>query len=254
MQALRILQNYLWLAPAMLQVCVLGIMIRRKLYRQFPFFSFYNLECALSAAIIFPMYLSSQVSGNIWARAYLADTALNTALRFAVIYEIYAHVFDNYAALKRLGKPIFRGALLLLLAVALVAAAQTNGHDPDFGMYALHTFEQTASILQAGLLLILFLFSTYVGLSWRNYVFGMALGLGTYASVKLAAAALQQASLLASGNMYVNLAVMGTFHFAVLIWLFYLLAADPSLNRFTRDLPVHNLELWNKELQRLSTK
>ena len=180
----------------------------------------------------------------------MANAALNTALRFAVIYEIYAHVFDNYAALKRLGKPVFRGALLLLLAIALVAAASTKGHDPHFVMNALHVLEQTASILQVGLLLALFLFSAYIGLSWRNYVFGTALGLGIFASVKLAVAALRS-SLVASGNLYLNLVVMGSFHFAVLVWLFYLLAPEPGLNRATR-IPDNNLELWNKELQRFS--
>jgi hypothetical protein len=44
---------------------------------------------------------------------------------------------------------------------------------------------------------------------------------------------------------------MGGFHFAVLVWLFYLLAPEPGLNRVI-GIPDHNLELWNKELQRLS--
>jgi len=250
MQPLMLLRNYLWLAPALLQIGVLGIMVRRKLHRRFPFFSLYNLECVLSVAVLFSMYVSRYASGEIWWRVYLLDTALSTTLRFAVIYEIFAHVFDNYAVLRRLGKPVFRGALLLLLVVALLTAVQTKDRDPYFAMYALHVLQQTASILQAGLLLILFLFSAYIGLSWRNYAFGMALGLGIFASVKLAAAALE-GSFVASGNLYINLVVMGSFHFAVLVWLFYLLAPEPGLNRAI-GIPDHNLELWNKELQRLS--
>jgi len=251
MNSLMLLRSYLWLAPAVLQIGVLGVMVRHKLHRRFPFFSLYNLECVLGTAVTFLMYLSPHVSGEMWWRTYLADTALNTAFRFAVVYEIYAHVFDNYAALKRLGKPIFRGALLVLLAIALVAAAQTHQHGPDFAMYVLHTLEQTASILQAGLLLVLFLFSAYIGLSWRNYVFGMALGLGIYASVKLAVAALQSSSVVASGNVYRNLVVMGSFHFAALVWLFYLLVPEAAFNE-TNGIPEHNLELWNKELERLT--
>jgi len=250
MNSLMLLRSYLWLAPAVLQIGLLGVMVRHKLHRRFPFFFFYNLECVLGTVVTFLMYLSPHVPGELWARTYFVDIALGTALRLAVIYEIYAHVFDNYAALKRLGKPIFRGVLLLLLVVALVAATQTQQHGPDFAMYVLHTLEQTASILQVGLLLVLFLFSAYIGLSWRNCVFGMALGLGIFASVKLAAAALRS-SLVASGNLYLNLVVMGSFHFAVLVWLFYLLAPEPGLNRAT-GIPDNNLELWNKELQRLS--
>jgi len=225
-------------------------MVRHHLHRRFPFFFLYNLECVFSVAAMFAMY-SWRVPGKFWGWTYLADTALNTALRFSVIYEIYAHVFDNYAALKRRGKLIFRGALLGLLAIALVAASQSHQQGPDFAMYALHVLEQTASILQVGLLLVLFLTSAYIGLSWRNYVFGMALGLGIYASVKLAAAALQSSSVVASGNVYLNLVVMGSFHVAVLIWLFYLLVREPALN-YAIGMPEHNFELWHKELERLT--
>jgi len=251
MHPVLLLRYYLWLAPAVLEVGVLGVMVRQKSHRKFPFFFLYNVQCVLSVASMFSMYLSPHVSGEVWWRAYLLDTALKTALRFAVIWEIYAYVFRNYAALKRLGKPIFRGSLLLLLAIALVAASRTHQQGPDYGMYVLHTLEQTASILQAGLLFVLFLFSAYVGLSWRNYVFGMALGLGIFASVKLAVAALQSSSVVASGNVYRNLVVMGSFHFAVLVWLFYLLAPEPTLSPAI-GIPEHNLELWNKELQRLT--
>jgi hypothetical protein len=38
----------------------------------------------------------------------------------------------------------------------------------------------------------------------------------------------------------------------ILIWLFYLLAADVSANQLTPNLDDHNLELWNRELQRIS--
>jgi len=250
MSPLLLLRNYLWLAPAVLQIGVLGVMVRHRLHRRFPCFFLYTSECVFSVAAMFAMY-SWRVPGKLWGWTYLADMALNTALRFGVIYEIYAHVFDNYAALRQRGKPIFRGALLVLLAIALVAAGQSHQQRPDFAMYALHVLEQTASILQVGLLLVLFLSSAYIGLSWRNYVFGMALGLGIYASVKLGAAALQSFSLVASGNVYRNLVVVGSFHVAALVWLVYLLVPEPTLSPAV-GIPEHDLELWNKELQRLT--
>jgi len=248
---LLLFRNYLWLAPAVLQIGVVGVMARHKLHRRFPLFFVYNLECAFAAAAMFVMWYLWQVPGKVWGYSYLVAMALDTAVRFGVVYEIYAHVFDNYAALKRFGKPIFRGALLVLLAIGLVAAGQSHQQHADFAMYALHVLEQTASVLQVGLLLVLFLLSAYIGLSLRNYVFGIALGLGIYASVKLAVAALQSSSLVSSGNVYRNLVILGSFHFAVLVWLFYLLVPEPVLSRAI-GIPDHNLELWNKELERLS--
>jgi len=49
----------------------------------------------------------------------------------------------------------------------------------------LKLLDRTVSLVQCGLVLILFVFSTYFGLSWRNYAFGSGLGLGIFASVQL---------------------------------------------------------------------
>jgi hypothetical protein len=250
MPTLLLLRNFLWVAPAVLQVIVLVVLVRRDLHRQFPFFSLYALQGSVFTAVLFPMYLF-HVPGKIWAPTFFVGNALNTAIRFGIVYEIYSHVFNNYAAVRSMGKGIFRGGLLLLLAVAVMVASKSKDNNAYFAMYVFHVIEQTASVLQAGLLLILFAFSAYVGLSWRNYSFGIALGLGIYAIVKLATAALQ-ASVVASGNLYTNLVVMGTFQIAVLIWFFYLLVPEVSGNQSLSSLPDHDLELWNKELQRLT--
>ncbi len=250
MHFLTLLRDYLWVAPAIFQVAIVVVMARRGLYRKFPFFFVYNLECILGPVTLFAMYLSSGVSGRAWVSVYFLDTSLSTALRFAVIYEIFNSLFSSYAALSRFGRPVFRGTILLLLGVSIALAIFTKGKDADFPMYALHVLEQSVSILQVGLLVVLFSISAYIGLSWRSGVFGMALGLGTYASVKLGAAALQAYGV-GSGNTFVNLIVMGAFHVSVLIWLYYVYAKEPARVRPITGIPEHNLEVWNEELQRL---
>jgi hypothetical protein len=97
--------------------------------------------------------------------------------------------------------------------------------------------------------MVLFLFSAFAGLSWRNFVFGIGLGLGIYASVKLAAAALQAAMLFRNGSPYVNVAVMGAFHLAQWIWLAYLLMPE---QRPTWTPSPADIADWNRELQRFS--
>jgi hypothetical protein len=246
---------FLWLVQVPLSIFLMALMVRRGLHRQFRFFFAYILEVTLAIVVFFFIYHAAKywhvlhITWGTYGYGYFGEEALNTALRFGVIYEIFAHVFDSYPALQKLRKPVFRWALLLLLAIGLVVAAFTRGHDRYFSMYAMHVLEQTASILQVGLLMVLFLFSAYAGLSWRNFVFGIGLGLGIYACIKLAAAALQAVLLLPDGSPYVNAAVMGAFDVADVIWIVYLLMPE---DRPQATPPGQNIDDWKKELQRLS--
>jgi hypothetical protein len=243
----------LWLAQIPLCVLLMALMVCSGFYRQFPFFFSYNLEAAVATIIFFFFFHAAKYwhiphfTWSVYGYGYFVEQAVNTALRFAVIYEIFANVFNSYVPLKGMGKPIFRSALLLLLVIALALAALTPRHDPYFSMYALHVLEQTASILQVGLLVVLFVFSAYAGLSWRNFVFGGGLGLGVYASIKLAVAALQSAMVIQNGSKLVNVLLMGAFDMAVMIWLFYLLMPDPA----SAPPADQNIADWNRELQRL---
>jgi hypothetical protein len=45
--------------------------------------------------------------------------------------------------------------------------------------------ERAIRIMQCGMLLLLYLFSHHVGITWRNQLFGVILGFGVYASLNL---------------------------------------------------------------------
>jgi hypothetical protein len=115
----------------------------------------------------------------------------------------------------------------------------------------MNMMDRTALILQTGLLAGLFLFSRYLTLSWRNQVFGIALGLGVYATVDLVAAAI----LSQTGFLHADLldyASMAAYHGSVLIWIFYLLRRERNQSDDVQDLPTHHdVEAWNQELERL---
>lgn len=249
MHWLRLLMYYFWAGSALLQGVILLAMLRRKIHTQFPVFFLYTAFEMAQSLTGFVMNFLPAVSNTTWARQYFVTLAISTALRFGVIYEIFHHLFRNYSTLERLGKPLFRGTLLLFLVVAVVLAYLTRGNYTD-GMGPLHLLEQTASIMQSGLLLSLFVFSAYIGLSWRNYVFGIALGMGIYSSVKLAAAAMQS-SLVPSGSIYINLLTMGTYHICVLVWIAYLLLPGRKPFISLTAGPTQDIDSWNQELRRL---
>ena len=245
-----LLWNYLLIVPHLLLVVVLIALIRRKLYRQFPMFLAFIASEILQAAVIIPLLLSRSVTGKQYAVAYFCALALSTALRIGIIHEIFAHMFRNYAALSQFGKPLFRWVTVALLLAGLALAAYAGGHDLVQVTSIANVLDRAANILQCGLLVGLFFFSSYLGLSWRSYLFGIALGVGIAAATDLVVAAIRSQT----GYTYMvflNYVTMATYHCCVLIWMFYLLAPERVSHYNLKTVPENNLETWNQELQRL---
>jgi len=131
-----------------------------------------------------------------------------------------------------------------------VLALYTGGNQFNRFMLVVNLLDRAASIAQCGLLLGLFLFAAYMGLSLRSNVFGIALGLGIYSAVTLAAAAIRT-QFGYVGITALNYITMATYHVSVVIWLVYLWAPEHSTQYAAKTVPEHDLEAWNKELQRL---
>jgi hypothetical protein len=244
-----LLWYYLLVVPHLLLVVVLVALLRRGVYRQFPIFCAYIAFEITQFVVLFAMLRSSK-SGVAYGIGYSVGLTLSTALRFGIIHEIYGHLLRNYAALHRFGTPLFRWITVGLLLIAVLVAWGAGGTDPSWILFVVHVLDRTASIVQCGLLLGLFLFSAYLGLSWRSHVFGIALGMGVFASVELAASAIRAQTGFVY-NAYLNYATMATYHLCVLVWIFYLWAPERSPQYKVRTVPEHDLESWNQELQRL---
>jgi hypothetical protein len=103
--------------------------------------------------------------------------------------------------------------------------------------------------VQSGLLVLLFLFASYFGLTWRNYVFGIALGFGLIATVELLASALAAQSTSFAWAVF-DLVPRVAYVLGSIIWVAYLLSPEPARAEL-KTLPQHDLEKWNRELLQL---
>lgn len=251
MHSLRLISDVMWAASALLEFAVVALILRSKSPFPFPFFLTYVAVDGCVGAILLVLGKIPWVPGPFWWRVYIAGIGIATALRFCVIYEVFEHVFRTHAALNRIGRTVFRVALLVFFLGGIGIAALTHSNEVYKAMAILHLLQETASILQVGLLSSLFIFTIFLGLRWRNFAFGIALGLDVYAAANLAAAAIK-AHLGLSGSMLLNIATLGVYNLCGLIWIFYLVAPERSLSRSIPKLPDHDLDLWNKELQRLT--
>jgi hypothetical protein len=258
MSASVMLFYYLWIVPHVLEGIILFAMIRRGLHRQFPmFFLYISFEIA-QCFCLFGVSQYVSYFGPVYFQVYAVGLAISTAIRFAVIYELFCHFFRRYPGISGAGKLLFRGASLVLLLVALGLAASAPGKTPTPGVneatyitLRTTTFaaDRAVSVLQGGLLISLFLFSRYFVLSWRSPAFGIALGMGTFAIAEFATTALRL--YVDISNKVYDRAAMGLYHLCVLIWILYVVRAEPELRFELKSLPKYDLEIWNRELERL---
>lgn len=248
-----LLSHFFWIGCVPCQAILFVLLVRRGVHRQFPMFAIYTGWSVLKSGTLLAINYMPAFTGDDYHRAFTVGAVGDTALGFCVIYEIFNYVLKDYPAARELGARLFRWAtvvlLLITIALAWYAPASGSGH----AMAVFYVLQRTVSILQSGLLIFLFLFSRSLGLSWRSYAFGIALGFGIYASVNLGTAAIRSQIEATATNLSTDILTListGKYLFCILLWMTYLLAQERQPKAPTRPLPPHDLENWNRELQR----
>ncbi len=212
-------QTIFWIAHPILESGLAAIMLRRKLHRQFPVFFAYILSQVVNFAILFPIFKSGPEHYEAYFYAYWIGAAVSLAIGFKVIHEIFLDVFRPYHTLKDLGTVLFKWAALVMLLVAMVVAASSQAGSNTPITQAVITVQRCVRVIQCGLILFLLVFSRYLGVSWRQHSFGIALGFGGFASVELAAVALYSGGQIQPGLL--NTLNTSAYIFSIATWIGY---------------------------------
>jgi hypothetical protein len=233
--------NALWMAHPVLQMCVAGVMFRRKLHRTFPVFFVYLLSQILIFATVYPIYRFGNY--ELFFYTYWICIGISVVIGFKVIHEIFLDVFRPYHALRDLGSVLFKWAGLVMLLVAVVVAAASPATEQGPLVQAVLTVQRCIRVTQVGLILFLLVFSRYLGVSRRQHSFGIALGFGSFAIIELMLIALRAAAYMS--EIQVSLTNMAAYNCTVLIWLGFALSKSPS-----RDDPASLLmsQRWDRSL------
>jgi|SRR5579884_782478 len=204
-------------------------MIKRKLYRNFPYFFAYIVAQLLIFAALFPAYLMD--ASTFYFFAYWATTAMSVALGFKVIHEIFLDIFRPYYTLKDLGSVLFKwaGLVMLLVAGVMSASSRVGPNDPDPLIQAILTLQRSVRVVQCGLVFFLLVFSKYLGISWKQRSFGIALGFGGFATIELCVIALCSGGYIS--QMTLNLANMWAYNLAIVSWIAYCFMNSPARER-----------------------
>jgi hypothetical protein len=113
-----------------------------------------------------------------------------------------------------------------MLLVAGVVSVSTNSSDSAPWVEAILTAQRCVRIIQVGMVLFLLFFARYLGVSRRQYSFGIALGFGCFAMVELSLVASWVGDHL--NNLSMGLVNMAAYNCTLLIWLGYTLAKSPA--------------------------
>jgi len=248
-----LLRYYVWIAPHLLLGFYLWSFSRRGLYKQFPwFFAYIGFELiqfvglfALDTAGIW--YPGNRLLLYRWILVW--SQGISSLISFGVIYELMNRIILARSALSETLRPVVRwsGAVLLLLAAVASAYLKVG---VEMVVNAFQILDFSTSVLQVGLLTILFFFSRVLRISWGSLPVGIALGLGIVGCVELSTAPLFSVF---GAHRYALIDVVrgAGFHVGVLVWLGYLVLPERQ-PRFAGEPPqTSDLESWDQELQRI---
>jgi hypothetical protein len=239
---------YLWIAPHALLAVVSVIMFLKRLHRKFPLFFAYSLYETLGFLLRFATYRVGLGPRGLYRYVFLVTAAGSTALRFGIIQEIFNNVFHNYPRLGTLAAVSMRWVTGLLVLAAILSAVYSRATVSNSLLAGIALLDRSVAIIQAGLLLFLFLFSRIFGISWRSYTFGVALGFAIFASTELAVWAVRLTNLTEHSANLLDLLPTGSYHVSVLVWLGYLLKAEKPVG--AAPPPAPEIDQWSVELER----
>ena len=253
LQAHSFLWYYLWVAPNVYLLALAFLLWKRGFSHRFPAFLAFAVLGAVADLAVVAADIAPFVSPVDFWRVDWACLLVESVLKFIVIGEVLSLVLTAYPSLGRLGRTFVSGFGAVLVLLAALVAAFARGDSSVWLISGYHIVEQTVFIVQLGLILSVLLFAAYFRLAWDRLSFGIVLGLGisacghlvTWALVANASPTDHQRTLLAFFNM-------ATYNVCVLIWFYYLLVPKRvSALPPAPALPDTNLDLWNRELERL---
>src|SRR5215472_4351194 len=150
----------LWLTSLALDGLLLAVLIGKRLWVRFPLFTAYCAWNFLETVIFYSLARRPAV----YLPLYPIAESISILLGLAIVYEVFNHLLSMHTALRRLARVVFRLAVvvLLMLAGAIIYAHVPFNFAANVRM-AILIMEEPARVLEVGLLLFLFVFSSTFG-------------------------------------------------------------------------------------------
>jgi len=243
---------YLWIAPHLLLGIFLVFLLRRRLQRQLPIFTSYVVFELIQFLVLFTLSLHSPFPDAIYQWALVVGAGIGSLLQLGVIYELANELLLSRSRLTSALRPVLQVILALLVLGAAAGCGAFSGISVQRATSIFQIIDFASNLIEAGMVLSLFVFARALRVKWHSWVAGVALGLGVSASIDLISAALRAGW----GNrafIAVDVTQMAAFHACAVIWLvsLFLTRTEPFPHG---KLNLSDLESWDQELQRMVSR
>jgi hypothetical protein len=216
--------HYLFTLLPFVKAGIAFVFFRRKLHLRFPLFFSYLIYGAVASGTLFVLHGGSY---KTYFNAYWVSAALYTVLGFAVVYEAFMTMFRQHHGLQDFGSVLFRWATVVGIFMAITMVAGNPGADAHRVISFILSAERAIAVVQCGLLFLLVLFATPLGITWRHQLFGIILGLGVYSSIYFIL--LTQRARALFGDPGFNLLNISAQYFALICWFVYARMPVPAI-------------------------
>jgi hypothetical protein len=238
----------LWLVVAPLQGAIAYRMWQRKNYREYPLFFAYTLEQLVRFAILFYCYQLNLRSS--YMHAYAALQAIESILQIGIIFELVSDVLRPYEGIRQIGPVVMRMASVFFLFAAILVAGYSTGADSYKFLGHLFAMERSASIVQAGLLLLMAAASSVMALEWKPRTLWIALGLGLFTGVNLIGYTLRFHFGIGA-QQSLSLVCNGVYDCAVMLWVYAFYAAPKLVIEAPLPAAGWDVQSWNRTLSEM---
>src|SRR5258708_333204 len=174
----KLLFFYLWIAPHLLLMVVAVLLLKKRLYTNFPVFTLYTCYEIAEFVLLLAMAVTGLNRGALLIPVYLVTLGISTALRFGVLQEVFNNIFREHVQLHALARISLRWTTGFLLATAVLGSIFAFAQTSDSAIADVAWLGRGIALIQGGFGLFLPMFSPLVGLSRVNGVCGFALGFG----------------------------------------------------------------------------
>jgi hypothetical protein len=230
---------------------ILEVMVRKKFRSTFPFF-FVFVVFGLTSTLAVQALLYA-MSRNVYHYVFFAVNAIGMLLAFGVMYEVFLQILKPYPALMDLGALLFRWAFVFLALASIFSAVSAGSPTSNRVLPGIQQscelvllgIQQSCDLMECGLLLLLALFESRLGLSWRSPTIFIMLGFGVYGVLDLAVSLMHSATA-PWGSL--GLVLQGSSIAVYLGWYICFSLPQPAL-RTAQDSPTRLiLQRWNEVL------
>jgi hypothetical protein len=214
----------LWLTGFGLNLGLLGVLLHKRRFRKFPWFTLLIAQDAVQTIVLFCVHKYPTI--NFYT--YWGFEALDAVLRLLVLYEV-AHVLLAQCEMSIAGVVRRYWSFFVVLIGALVTVAWLSPSSPHLPIKVALRIGEMSSICVGGLTSVLILATFFFGLRFRIHAQAVLYGLALYMFGKVWV----QTLLLLMGNLQqwsaLEVSLKPVYHMTLLIWIACLWFEEPEV-------------------------